>query len=91
MLTLDTDRWRALGVLVAVSTADASAAGGAAALLGAAAALGPVGGIFNLAAVLRDAFLDKQTPEDFLLVAKPKLHGTHVPHSSSLPAPGSRA
>lgn len=71
-------RWRARGVTVQVSAADAGAAGGARALLAAAAALAPVGGIFNLAAVLRDAFLDKQTPEDFKLVAKPKINGTSL-------------
>lgn len=70
-------RWRELGVRVAVSTQDATSAAGARALLREAAALGPVGGVFNLAAVLRDAFLDKQTPADFQAVAKPKIDGGH--------------
>ncbi|XP_022830419.1 fatty acid synthase [Spodoptera litura] len=69
-------RWRAAGVSVAVSTADASTPAGARALLQEAAALGPVGGVFNLAAVLRDAFIDKQTPADFQAVAKPKIDAT---------------
>lgn len=68
-------RWRSAGVQVRVSTADCSAAGGARALLREAAALGPVGGVFNLAAVLRDAFLDKQTAADFQAVGKPKIDG----------------
>lgn len=38
-------------------------------------ALGPVGGVFNLAGVLRDAFLENQTPEDYKQVAKPKVDG----------------
>lgn len=71
-------RWREAGVRVGVSTADASQQGGARALLREAAALGPVGGVFNLAAVLRDAFLDKQTPADFQAVAKPKIDGEHI-------------
>lgn len=68
-------RWRAAGVRVLVSTADATRAAGARDLLREAGQLAPVGGIFNLAAVLRDAFLDKLTPADFRLVARPKLDG----------------
>ncbi|CAH0584002.1 unnamed protein product [Chrysodeixis includens] len=71
-------RWREQGVRVAVSTQDATSAAGAKALLREAAALGPVGGVFNLAAVLRDAFLDKQTPADFQAVAKPKIDATKM-------------
>lgn len=69
-------RWREAGVNVAVSTADASSESGARALLKDALALGPIGGVFNLAAVLRDAFLEKQTPGDFQVVAKPKIDAT---------------
>lgn len=78
-------RWREAGVQVRVSTADAASPGGARALLREAAALGPLGGVFNLAAVLRDAFLDKQTPADFQVVAKPKIDGecTSPPSSST--------
>lgn len=68
-------RWRAAGVRVLVVAADAAAPAGARDLLRQAARLGPVGGVFNLAAVLRDAFLDKQTPDDFRLVARPKIDG----------------
>nr|AGR49310.1 fatty acid synthase [Agrotis ipsilon] len=71
-------RWREAGVRVLVSTADACSAAGARALLREAAALGAVGGVFNLAAVLRDAFLDKQTPADFQAVAKPKIDATKI-------------
>ncbi|KPJ07407.1 Fatty acid synthase [Papilio machaon] len=69
-------RWRARGVHVALSTADATGVAGARALLREAAALAPVGGVFNLAAVLRDAFLENQTPDDFRAVARPKVDGT---------------
>lgn len=70
-------RWRERGVTVSVSTADITTSKGARALLGEAAALGPVGGVFNLAAVLRDAFLENQTEDDFRAVAKPKIDGKH--------------
>ncbi|XP_053606924.1 fatty acid synthase-like [Plodia interpunctella] len=69
-------RWRSAGVWVEVSQADATAAAGARQLLAQAARAGPVGGVFNLAAVLRDAFLENQTPADFQTVAKPKVNGT---------------
>ncbi|KAE8737946.1 Fatty acid synthase, partial [Frankliniella occidentalis] len=36
----------------------------------------PVGGIFNLAVVLRDAFIENQTEADFATVALPKINGT---------------
>ena len=38
--------------------------------------LGPVGGIFNLAMVLKDGFLEGQTGESFEMVCKPKVDGT---------------
>ncbi|CAH2981095.1 unnamed protein product [Chilo suppressalis] len=64
------------GAEVQVSTQDATTPEGARELMRAAAAMGPVGGVFNLAAVLRDAFLENQTPADFQVVAKPKVDGT---------------
>ncbi|XP_023934577.2 fatty acid synthase [Bicyclus anynana] len=69
-------RWRERGVRVLVSTADATAGPGARALLREAAALAPVGGVFNLAAVLADAYLENLTPDDFRAVARPKVDGT---------------
>lgn len=74
-------RWAARGLSVLVSRADATSATGARALLREAAQLGPVGGVFNLAAVLRDAFLDKQTPSDFRTVALPKINGKYLSRS----------
>uniref|UniRef100_A0A4W2HXW4 Fatty acid synthase n=1 Tax=Bos indicus x Bos taurus TaxID=30522 RepID=A0A4W2HXW4_BOBOX len=68
--------WRRQGVQVLVSTSDVSALDGTRSLITEAAQLGPVGGIFNLAVVLRDAMLDNQTPEFFQDVNKPKYNGT---------------
>uniref|UniRef100_A0A250Y8F2 Fatty acid synthase n=1 Tax=Castor canadensis TaxID=51338 RepID=A0A250Y8F2_CASCN len=68
--------WRRQGLQVLVSTSDASSLEGARALIAEAAQLGPVGGIFNLAMVLRDAMLENQNPELFQDVNKPKYSGT---------------
>lgn len=76
--TPPTTRWRAKGVQVLISTTDATSVAGAKALMQEANKLGPVGGVFNLAAVLKDAFLENQTPEDFKAVAKPKIDGEFV-------------
>ncbi|XP_063240366.1 fatty acid synthase isoform X2 [Bacillus rossius redtenbacheri] len=65
-------RWRELGVSVLVSTADCASEDGANRLLAEAASLGPVGGVFNLAAVLRDALLGDQSAADFEAVCRPK-------------------
>ncbi|XP_045766807.1 fatty acid synthase [Maniola jurtina] len=76
-------RWRERGVRVLVSTADATTAQGARTLLRDAAALAPVGGVFNLAAVLADAFLENLTPDDFRAVARPKVDGTKALDAAS--------
>ncbi|XP_004639517.1 fatty acid synthase [Octodon degus] len=68
--------WRTRGVQVLVSTRDASSLEGARALIAEASQLGPIGGIFNLAVVLRDAMLENQTPEQFQDVNRPKYSGT---------------
>ncbi|PNI21562.1 FASN isoform 8 [Pan troglodytes] len=69
-------RWRRQGVQVQVSTSNISSLEGARGLIAEAAQLGPVGGVFNLAVVLRDALLENQTPEFFQDVCKPKYSGT---------------
>uniref|UniRef100_A0A1B6DTB3 Fatty acid synthase n=1 Tax=Clastoptera arizonana TaxID=38151 RepID=A0A1B6DTB3_9HEMI len=69
-------RWRESNVQVFISTADVTNAKGALQLIKEASKLGPVGGIFNLAVVLRDAFMENQTPEDFATVCAPKVDGT---------------
>ncbi|MCQ7632684.1 SDR family NAD(P)-dependent oxidoreductase, partial [Salmonella enterica] len=68
--------WRRQGVQVLVSTSNAGSLDGARALVAEASRLGPVGGVFNLAMVLRDAMLENQTPELFQDVNKPKYSGT---------------
>lgn len=69
-------RWQESKVQVHVSTADITNTKGAEQLIKEANKLGPVGGIFNLAVVLRDAFMENQTPADFATVCKPKVDGT---------------
>ncbi|XP_061710593.1 fatty acid synthase-like isoform X2 [Cydia pomonella] len=71
-------RWRSEGVRVLLSSDDATTPAGARALLQAAAAAASVGGIFNLAVVLRDAFLENQTPAAFHVVAEPKIYATRA-------------
>ncbi|XP_077520061.1 fatty acid synthase-like [Amblyomma americanum] len=70
-------RWQQSGVEVIVSTADASTEDGARVIIEEALAIGPIGGIFNLALVLREALLDNQTAELFEVVCRIKVHGTH--------------
>ncbi|KAL1129219.1 hypothetical protein AAG570_013748 [Ranatra chinensis] len=69
-------RWTSKGVTVHVSTTDASTLEGSNRLIAEANKLGPVGGIFNLAAVLRDALFENQTPEDFYSVCQAKVSVT---------------
>lgn len=70
------NEWQRMGVQVLVSTRDISSLVGARALIAEATKLGPVGGVFNLAMVLRDAMLENQTPELFQDVNQPKYSGT---------------
>nr|ARI45075.1 fatty acid synthase [Leptinotarsa decemlineata] len=81
-------RWREKGVEVLVSTADATTEKGAKRLLEESIALGPVGGIFNLAVVLRDAMMENQSEADFKTVCKPKVDGSkHLDAVSRILAP----
>lgn len=57
-------RWTERGVEVLIDTSDVTTMIGAHNLLTAANKLGPVGGIFNLATVLRDGLLDELTEVD---------------------------
>ncbi|XP_066056968.1 fatty acid synthase [Chamaea fasciata] len=70
------EEWKALGVKVLVSTSDIGTLEGTQRLIEEALQLGPVGGIFNLAVVLRDGMIENQTPELFGEVNKPKYSGT---------------
>uniref|UniRef100_A0A8B9FZJ9 Fatty acid synthase n=1 Tax=Amazona collaria TaxID=241587 RepID=A0A8B9FZJ9_9PSIT len=69
-------QWKALGIQVLVSTSDIATLEGTQLLIEEALQLGPVGGIFNLAVVLRDGMIENQTPELFWEVNKPKYSGT---------------
>ncbi|GAB0100745.1 Fatty acid synthase [Sergentomyia squamirostris] len=69
-------RWREQGVNVVVDTNDATTQKGAEQLLKEAAKLDPVGGIFNLATVLRDSLLEDQKEEDFRIACAPKVDAT---------------
>ena len=60
---------------IKVSTNNATTIEGTNALIDEANSMGPVGGIFNLAMVLHDAFIDNQTVESFKEVCDPKLLG----------------
>ncbi|XP_068150522.1 fatty acid synthase [Drosophila tropicalis] len=69
-------RWHDRGVQVVVDTNDVTTPNGAKKLLETSNKLGLVGGIFNLAAVLRDALIEKQTAKNFQVVTAPKLLAT---------------
>lgn len=69
-------RWRSMGVNVVISTEEVTTEAGAKRLMQQANKIGPVGGIFNLAVVLRDAMMDNQSEADFKTVCKPKVDGT---------------
>lgn len=69
-------RWRDRGVTIAIDTNDVTTLKGTESLLKESNKLGPVGGIFNLAAVLRDGLLGDQTEKDFQQVCVPKVDGT---------------
>ncbi|XP_062142806.1 fatty acid synthase [Drosophila sulfurigaster albostrigata] len=69
-------RWQERGVKVVIDTNDVTTAAGAKKLLESSNKLALVGGIFNLAAVLRDALIEDQTAKDFKTVADPKVTAT---------------
>ncbi|XP_055685284.1 fatty acid synthase-like [Lutzomyia longipalpis] len=66
-------RWKKIGVNVVVDKNDATTLEKAQQLLKDAGKLGPVGGIFNLAVVLRDALFENQHQADFEAVCLPKV------------------
>ncbi|RLU17245.1 hypothetical protein DMN91_011314 [Ooceraea biroi] len=65
-------RWRENGVRVVISTADATATAGAERLIEESNRLAPVGGIFNLAVILRDTLIENMKEEDLKTVISPK-------------------
>ncbi|KAL3210861.1 hypothetical protein MRX96_008604 [Rhipicephalus microplus] len=64
------------GATVLVSSDDVSMEEGVLKIIQTASSMGPVGGIFNLAMVLRDALIENQTAEMYRDVCKPNVMGT---------------
>ena len=69
-------RWTEKGVRVSIDINDATTTKGAQKMLRDAAKMGNVGGIFNLAAVLRDELIENLTEADYKAVCVPKVDGT---------------
>ncbi|KAF3691435.1 Fatty acid synthase [Channa argus] len=67
--------WQSKGVDVLVSTCDVSTMEGTERLVAEACTLGPVGGIFHLAMVLKDGMLENLTSQLFIDVNRPKHDG----------------
>ncbi|KAM9424875.1 fatty acid synthase isoform 2-T2 [Pholidichthys leucotaenia] len=67
--------WQNQSVEVVVSTKDVGTLEGTEQLIAEACAMGPVGGVFHLAMVLKDGMLENLTPQLFLDVNKPKRDG----------------
>ncbi|KRX40198.1 Fatty acid synthase [Trichinella murrelli] len=68
--------WRRMGISIVVMTHDVSDPAQAAQLINDAQELGPIGGIFHLAMVLRDCMFENQTIKNYQESAKPKYWGT---------------
>ncbi|XP_075147103.1 fatty acid synthase 3 [Haematobia irritans] len=68
--------WKSYGCEISVSTSDITTMDGCAKLLEEANKVGPVGGIFNLAVVLRDAIFENQTKDMFVESFGPKARAT---------------
>ena len=69
-------QWRDAGIDVKVTTLNVRNFKETKMLVEEAGKMGPVGGVFHLAMVLRDALMENQTPEQFQQVAEPKVAGT---------------
>jgi fatty acid synthase, animal type len=68
--------WKSYGVEILISTADITTKSGCEQLIQESMKLGPIGGIFNLAGVLRDAIFENQDETKFLECFKPKVFAT---------------
>ncbi|XP_029178050.1 fatty acid synthase-like [Nylanderia fulva] len=68
--------WRESGIRIVISTADVTTSLGAERLIKESNQLAPVGGIFNLAAVMRDALFENLDVDDFESVILPKVNAT---------------
>ncbi|XP_077491712.1 fatty acid synthase-like [Amblyomma americanum] len=69
-------RWHCVGATVRVINVDISTEKGAREAMKGAVAMGPVGGIFNLLAMLRNPLLGEQTSEAFPAICEYKLNST---------------
>lgn len=68
--------WEAYGTKVIVTTENITTRSGCEKLFKIALELGPIGGIFNLAVILRDSILDNQSVEKFVECMLPKATAT---------------
>lgn len=68
--------WEAYGTKIIVNTDNITTRAGCEKLFKEALQLGPIGGIFNLAVVLRDSILENQTVEKFVECMLPKATAT---------------
>lgn len=68
--------WQAYGTKVIVNTDNIATRSGCEKLMKAALQMGPIGGIFNLAVILRDSIMDNQTVENFVESMLPKATAT---------------
>ncbi|XP_069122700.1 fatty acid synthase-like [Argopecten irradians] len=68
--------WRKKGIQVVVSKEDVSTEQSAQSLIKESRDVGEVGGVFHLAMVLKDGFLENLSQKDFEMVCQPKVVGT---------------
>lgn len=68
--------WESYGCKIIISTADITTHEGCKKLLIESTSYGAIGGIFNLAVVLRDSILENQTPDKFYESFAPKVFVT---------------
>lgn len=68
--------WEAYGTKIVVNTDNITTRAGCEKLFKTALQLGPIGGIFNLAVILRDSILENQTVEKFVECMLPKATAT---------------
>ncbi|XP_039306266.1 fatty acid synthase-like [Solenopsis invicta] len=69
-------RWRENGIKIVICTEDVTTLLGAQRLIQKSNQMAPIGGIFNLAAVLRDALIENLEEADFKTVISPKINVT---------------
>uniref|UniRef100_A0A0A9Y3U2 Fatty acid synthase n=2 Tax=Lygus hesperus TaxID=30085 RepID=A0A0A9Y3U2_LYGHE len=70
-------RWRARSIEVLISTTECTSQSGAKKIIASANQLGPVGGIYNLAGVLRDGLFNELSKESFEEVSAAKVRGSY--------------